>query len=336
MEYSIQHQHADNEIQVTVSESHPSMKCSVQRFNFFLDSLISADHEMLSNFPWMIDRSIIYDVAYQISFFNCLRGLTWAGDMTIVLDVSETMVHPGTDVNFVCRVTNMDPSYMIWWFKAVVESDGPAPFGLAAEDPEWETNELVEQIAINDLMTDYYDELPRYSVAMSSVEGARIFTLNIADVTDGENGYFGCLVGQEKSVIATRMLEVIKPPSDLTFENVTSNITLTEGETLSMACHVRKAVPSPTVTMSVGHATSHFRSIDSQFQRDTQVNFNCQEGVGTSKTCPLNVDYSVSLSGSYNPIYTDNKKFLKCEASYPDYMNLPAVSEQIEIFYECE
>ncbi|ELT97771.1 hypothetical protein CAPTEDRAFT_210164, partial [Capitella teleta] len=34
-----------------------------------------ADHEMLSNFSWMIDRSINYDVAYQILFFNCLSYL---------------------------------------------------------------------------------------------------------------------------------------------------------------------------------------------------------------------------------------------------------------------
>ncbi|ELU16546.1 hypothetical protein CAPTEDRAFT_196438 [Capitella teleta] len=40
--WNIQHQHADNEIQVTVSDSHPSMQCSVQRFSFFLASVISA------------------------------------------------------------------------------------------------------------------------------------------------------------------------------------------------------------------------------------------------------------------------------------------------------
>ena len=119
-------------------------------------------------------------------------------------------------------------------------------------------------------------------------------------------------------------------------DNVTGNITLREGETIDIVCNVGPCAPTPYIKIAVGDTSMKWRDITKDFERTPKINFYCQDTQGTSKTCPLNMDYSVTLTGKYVPHYSDNYRFLKCEATYPDIYMLPAVSSKVQVFYECK
>lgn len=44
---------------------------------------------------------------------------------------------------------------------------------------QWETDDMFEQIAANDVLYPFYRGLGRYVTSMSTVGDARLFTLNI-------------------------------------------------------------------------------------------------------------------------------------------------------------
>jgi hypothetical protein len=81
------------------------------------------------------------------------------GEMTADMSISEPDAFPGTDVEILCRVTNMDPGFMIIWYKAVVEINEPTPFNtITSSSDDFKSNERAEQIAVNNIKMFFYDK----------------------------------------------------------------------------------------------------------------------------------------------------------------------------------
>jgi len=242
----------------------------------------------------------------------CLIGLTVAQEAPeITVTVSKPVAHPGDNVTVTCRVDDLEGTpgdYVVLIYKAVVGNLVATPL----------SDDSYEMISTNDFLSTLYQD-GRHTVETDTSADEKVVTLQIKNVTDQESGYFGCMLAGDV-LFASAVLEVTELPGAVSFTNITTNLTLKEGQQPTIQCRVDNALPAPHVKISVGHDAVGWTDVTSHFIRTIKTNINCPStgGNDANKGCFLNMDSSINLtSHSYFPSFLNDQQYLKCEAHVP-------------------
>jgi len=221
---------------------------------------------------------------------------------SLSLDISHSVVQPGTNVTVTCRLRNVPEGQTLVKFSKVVI------------DLHAEKKIVSESISALTVLEMPYRNLNRFSVTSFTDGDDNVFQLHIASVEYVDSGDYACLcmVGTNE-LKATKSLEVYQVPDEVFFVGYNSSdvIDLTENHIVNdppITCRAKGVMPEPEVAV-----TANGRDVKKEFLIASDIVPQCTDIGNEAKTCPLHYNFNVEAIGrTFKPTYEDDGRPLVC------------------------
>lgn len=227
-----------------------------------------------------------------------LRQINGRRTGNIVLEVSESVVKVNSTVVFTCRVQAAAGDVDISFVKA------------AKHDLDSYRDILTELIATGTSLRQPYIRLTRFQIERSTDGADVIFKLTIKDVQVEDTGIYLCSTA-DISDFGVKLLEVYNVAESIKFVDHTDSeeIDLLENVIPSnLTCTASNFAPHADLKVYVGD-----REVTDQFLTSSETNILCSNVGQNSKTCPLHIDYNMSVvAREFRPSYKDNGQKMTC------------------------